>query len=100
MADFPHVLLGAAGNPTLQGIHADEDVRPSLVLLLQPGLEGRARNRFRWQNPLHGLLAAAVADQDSDTVIRLMQGEDVLGSGKKSRSEYAEITHEDSFLAT
>jgi hypothetical protein len=58
-----------------------------LVLLLQPCLEGRAGNRFRWQDPFHGLLATPVADQNGDVVFRLLQRKDVFGRGKKSWSE-------------
>src|SRR6266404_1926626 len=79
VADFSDVLLGPAASPSHYRIHADKDVGAGTILLLKPGLEWNARDRFGCQNPLHRLLSSSIAHQDRYLVAWRMEREHVFG---------------------
>ena len=84
----------------LEGIHAYKDVRPRAVLLCEPLLKLRARDGLRRENALHGLSPTAIAHQNGNFVLRLMQSQKVLTRGKESGSERRGFAHACSFGAT
>jgi hypothetical protein len=68
-------------------IHANEDVGTGLVLLSKPALKRLARYGLSGKNPLHGLVAIAIPDQDRRMVIRLVESEHIFRRGQESRQE-------------
>ena len=78
MADFADISLRPSIGSFLDGVHSDENVRASRVLVSQPGLELWTRYGFRRCDPLHCAASPAIPGQDRDVIRRLEEREDIL----------------------
>jgi hypothetical protein len=80
MANSLDVVLRPTVGPFLEWIHSYENVRPSRVLVPQPGLELWTRYGFCRCDPLHRLGRPAIPRQNRHGVCWVEQSKGILRS--------------------
>jgi len=74
-------------------IHSEKNVGTTFASLTKPILKGKAGDDFRGKNPLHGLAASVVAEEDRDSIFWRVKGEYIFRRGKKAGRECLRLGH-------
>jgi hypothetical protein len=78
VTDFPDLFFRPVSRSFPNGIHANENVGASKVLLSEPGLKWSTRDCFGRQNPLYGSLLGSISDENCNEVTGIMERKNIL----------------------
>jgi hypothetical protein len=87
IANLADLFFGPVSRPCSYWIHSDENVGSRLVLVVKPGLEGRACDCFGRKNSLGRLVPSSIPDKHRDLIAWLVKSEHVFRRRQKSWRE-------------
>src|SRR6266576_7017235 len=99
VADILYICLGPTVGTVLNRIHSNEDIGTASILIGEPSLKYRARDRLRFGDCLNRVASGAIPDEDCGVVRGLEKLPDILRSGERSWCERGVGAHVRSCLA-
>jgi hypothetical protein len=100
VTNLKNAFLGSLAAAMAERIHSEKNVGTTFASFAKPILKGRAGDDFRGKNPLHGLAASVVAEEDRDSIFWRVKGENIFRCGKKPWGECIRCRHTCSLGAT